>query len=461
MSAPITPKNWDVSQIPTFAVLLTTDNDLIYEQFSPENEDDAALIESIREHGIKEPLVISADGFLLSGHRRLEVARYLCLSEVPVRRENIEFLVLEDAERLKILKRFNQQRSKSFEERVRERLVDIDPEEAYERGIRKKLERADANAEIDENIDIGFAKRRSRITTLEFLNAVKKVIQDNKPYWPLTDRRVHYLLLNNPPRRHDRKPGRYKNDKSSYKALCNLLTRARLEGSIPMRALEDPTRPVEIGNHFDSAEAFVECQLDWFLDGYSRNLMQSQLNHVEIVLEKSALRSIVSTVAGEYCISLVVSRGYCSLAPRMSIASRFKKTQKDTLILLFLTDFDPDGEEIAASFCRSLQSDFGISNLIAHKVLLSSEDVRTYNLPSDLDAKPSSPQYQKFVRKYGTKAVELDAAPVELIQNSLRKAIEGCIDLELFNQEIDASKIDYQSIETQKRELLNFLRSRS
>ena len=87
--------------------------------------------------------------------------------------------------------------------------------------------------------------------------------------------------------------------------------------------------------------------------------------------------------------------------------------------------------------------------------------MRTYDLPSDLDAKPSSPQYQKFVRKYGTKAVELDAAPVELIQNSLRKAIEGCIDLELFNQEIDASKIDYQSIETQKRELLNFLRSRS
>ena len=203
------------------------------------------------------------------------------------------------------------------------------------------------------------------------------------------------------------------------------------------------------------------CQLELVLDGYSRNLMQSQLNHVEIVLEKSAIRSIVSTVAGEYCISLVVSRGYCSLAPRMSISSRFNKTQKDTLILLFLTDFDPDGEEIAASFCRSLQSDFGISNLIAHKVLLSSEDVRTYNLPSDLDAKPSSPQHQKFVRKYGTKAVELDAAPVELIQNSLRKAIEGCIDLELFNQEIDASKIDYQSIETQKRELLNFLRSRS
>ena len=461
MSAPITPKNWDVSQISTFAVLLTTDNDLIYEKFSPENEDDAVLIESIREHGIKEPLVVSADGFLLSGHRRLEAARYLCLSEVPVRRENIEFLGLKDAERLRVLKRFNQQRNKSFEERVRERLVDIDPEEAYERGIRKKLERADANAEINENIDIGFAKRRSRITTLEFLNAVQKVIQDNKPYWPLTDRRVHYLLLNNPPRRHDKKPGRYKNDRSSYKALCNLLTRARLEGSIPMRAIEDPTRPIELGNHFDSADAFFEREYKWFLEGYSRNLMQSQPNHIEIVLEKSALRSVVSAVADEYCIPLIVSRGYCSLGPRQSIANRFERSKKDTLILLFLTDFDPDGEEIASSLCRSLRSDFEISDLVAHKVLLSSEDVRTYDLPSDLDAKPSSPQYQKFVRKYGTKAVELDAAPVELIQSSLRKAIERCIDLDVFNQEIEASKIDYQEIETKKRELDDFLRFRT
>ena len=455
------PEVWDISQIPTGAVLQSTANDLIYEQFCPENEDDAALIESIRKYGIKEPLVISADGFLLSGHRRLEVARYLCLTEVPVRRENVEFRGLEDTERLKILKRFNQQRSKSFEERVRERLIDIDPEEAYERAIRKKLERANENAEVSENIDIGFAKRRSRITTLEFLNAVQKVIQNNKSYWPLTDRRIHYLLLNNPPLRHDKKPGRYKNDRSSYKALCNLLTRARLEGSIPMRAIEDPTRPIELGNHFNSADAFFEREYKWFLEGYSRNLMQSQQNHVEIVLEKSALRSVVSAVADEYCIPLIVSRGYCSLGPRRSIASRFERSKKDTLILLFLTDFDPDGEEIAASFCRSLQSDFEINDLVAHKVLLSSEDVRRYDLPSDLDAKPSSPQYQKFVDKYGTKAVELDAAPVELIQSSLRRAIERCIDLELFNQEIEASKIDYQEIETKKREINDFLRSRS
>jgi hypothetical protein len=169
----------------------------------------------------------------------------------------------------------------------------------------------------------------------------------------------------------------------------------------------------------------------------------------------------VSTVADEYCIPLIVSRGYCSLGPRQSIASRFERSKKDTLILLFLTDFDPDGEEIAASLCRSLRSDFEISDLVAHKVLLSSEDVRTYDLPSDLDAKPSSPQYQKFVRKYGTKAVELDADPVELIQSSLRKAIERCIDLDLFNQEIEASKIDYQEIETKKRELDDFLRFRS
>jgi hypothetical protein len=37
-------------------------------------------------------------------------------------------------------------------------------------------------------------------------------------YWPLTVRQVHYLLLNDPPLRHDKKPGSvYVNDKASYK----------------------------------------------------------------------------------------------------------------------------------------------------------------------------------------------------------------------------------------------------
>ena len=78
---------------------------------------------------------------------------------------------------------------------------------------------------------MGAAKKRASITTMRFLAKAQSVILDNREYWPLTVRRVHYLLLNDPPLRHDKKPGSvYVNDKASYKALTNLLIRARLSG---------------------------------------------------------------------------------------------------------------------------------------------------------------------------------------------------------------------------------------
>ncbi len=179
--------------------------------------------------------------------------------------------------------------------------------------------------------------------------------------------------------------------------------------------------------------------------------MQGQPHHIEIRLEKNALRSIVEKVARDYCIPVTTGRGYSSLSPRYEMYERFRRSGKDVLILLMLTDFDPDGEQIAASFARSMRDDFGVMNVHAVKVALTAEDVELYNLPSDLDAKPSSPNYSKFIKKYGHKAVELDAAPVELLQKKLRDAIESVIDMDEFNAQIDLEKEDAATVEAYRR----------
>ncbi len=64
------------------------------------------LTASIREHGVLEPLVVSADGRLLAGRRRLEAARRAGLEMVPVRlceiadeRAAIEIGLIENIER--------------------------------------------------------------------------------------------------------------------------------------------------------------------------------------------------------------------------------------------------------------------------------------------------------------------------------------------------------------------------
>jgi hypothetical protein len=115
-------------------------------------------------------------------------------------------------------------------------------------------------------VRLGRVKKRPKITTLQFLTKVKEIITENEPYWPLTDRRIHYLLLNAPPLKHDKKPdSKYQNDKNSYKALTHLLIRARLADEIPMHAIEDSTRPIQLAGGFQSLEQFVGQEVSNFL----------------------------------------------------------------------------------------------------------------------------------------------------------------------------------------------------
>jgi hypothetical protein len=136
------------------------------------------------------------------------------------------------------------------------------------------------------------------------------------------------------------------------------------------------------------------------------------------------------------------------------MVQRFKRSGKERLILLILSDFDPDGEEIAASFPRSLRDDFGLSNVVVHKVAISGADVREHGLPFDMEAKTSSPNYKKFLARHGVHVAELDAAPVALLQGKLRDAIESCLDMEIFNAELTKEKEDAAFIAATKQMII-------
>lgn len=458
------PKKQDLSHLSVGIIRTAPENDLIYDRFGIANADDCALTISIRDNGMQEPLAVSADLYLLSGHRRLAAARYLGMKSVPVRLvKDLVFQDLDTQTKLETLRRFNQQREKSPGERIREKLLEIDPKEAHQELKRRRLDASKMQGANDANVRMGAVKTRAAITTMQFLAKAQAVIMENKEYWPLTVRRVHYLLLNDPPLRHDKKPDSvYVNDKASYKALTNLLIRARLSKDVPMASIEDSTRPVQEGEGFSTFEAFVAQETEGFLKYYRRNLMQGQTNHIEIMLEKNALRTVIESVAREYCIPCTTGRGFSSLSPRYDLARRFRQSGKQRLVLLMLTDFDPDGDEIAASFARSLRDDFGIAGIHAVKVALTAEDVKAHDLPSDMDAKVSSPNYQKFLRKYGsTKVVELDAAPVRLLQSKLRDAIESVIDVAEFNAQVEQEAQDSAHIQAHRQIVFEAINGRT
>lgn len=431
-------------------------NNKLYRPVSPSDPDILALARSIRRHGLREPLVITLDDVILSGHRRHTACRLAGLTVVPCRVENIRST---DPQFLTLLREFNRQRVKSFDEVAREEVLSANPEEAHRVLVEHRKQQAQVAV---ETIPIVGHKHRAAISKAKqpMLNAIRAILGQRRPYWPLTDRQIHYALLNDPPLVHANKPhSTYQNTLACYKATCELVTRARLEGRIPFRAIEDPTRPVEAWNFHRGTASFLRAHLDQFLKGYYRDLQQSQPNHIEIIGEKNTIDSIIRPVAAEYCIPMTIGRGYCSLPPRHAMAQRFKKSGKDKLVLLALGDFDPEGEDIAHSFARSLRDDFDVQNIEAVKVALTAAQVRELRLPPIMKAKATSSRYEDFVGRHGDDVFELEAVPPDQLQTILRRAIDSVLDVNAFNAEVDAEKRDAARLDGIRRSLRENLNS--
>jgi hypothetical protein len=320
MSAAARPKLGHVSiqDVPLVLIWPSPKNNRLYRPVADTDPEIMALAESIRRDGLLEPLVITTDRCILSGHRRYAACKLAGLASVPCR---VKDIASSDPRFLVLLREYNRQRVKGLDEVVREEVLSADPEEAYRLLVAHRRQRAVVNA---DTIAIEGHKHRARITAAKapFLDAIQTVLDARREFWPLTDRQIHYALLNDPPLIHAGKPGsRYQNTTASYKALCELLTRARLAGRIPFSAIHDPTRPVEVWNVYPQPAPYLREQLAEFLQGYYRDLQQSQANQIEIVGEKNTIERIVSPVAAEYCIPLTIGRGYSSLPPRHALAA--------------------------------------------------------------------------------------------------------------------------------------------
>jgi hypothetical protein len=442
--------------IPVERLMPSPENDALYKPIDPADPEIIELADSIKAHGVQEPLIVTADYFVVSGHRRLVAAKLAGLTTLPCK--VLDFRKDEDHNQfMRLLRECNRQRVKSFDEKLREEAASANPEVAYQSLIEHRRQRS--HLEL-ETLDIRGEKRRATISKakLPFLEAILAIIQEREEFWPLSDRQIHYPLLNNPPLIHASKPGsRYRNELKSYKALTELLTRARIAGIIPMNVIQDATRPVTLWGVHRDVQGYLSEQLEEFGKGYWRDLMQSQPNHVEIVGEKNTVASIIRPVAAKYCIPVTIGRGYCSLRPRYDIAQRFLKSGKERLVLLMLSDFDPDGEEIAHSFARSLRDEFGINNIEPIKVALTADQVKEFDLPPAMKAKMGSANYDRFADKHGDDVWELEALPPETLQRVLQDAIDQVIDVEAFNHEIDQEKADAANLEGVRRVVLKTL----
>jgi ParB-like chromosome segregation protein Spo0J len=449
-----------VEHMPLDAIRPAPENDRLYRPVDPDDPEIVALAESVAEIGIVEPLVITRDRWIFSGHRRYAAARLAGLTSVPCRVEPISRMDNLD-QFVRLLREYNRQRTKSLDEQPREEVVSLDPQVAYKSLLAHRRRKSD-KSDFSGLTPVSMASRRRRKSISQakqpMLAAVQRIIEERREFWPLSDRSIHYALLNGPPLRHAAKPGStYANDRVSYQDLTNLLTRTRLAELIPWEAIADEARPVLVWQSYLNAQAFLGRELDRFLRGYWRDYQRSQPNHIEIVAEELSVRAIVESVAMEYCVPLTIGRGYCSITPRRELGERYRRSGREKLIILFLSDFDPDGENIATSSARSLRDDFGIDNITAVKLALTGEQVRALRLPPQMKAKTGASTYTKFAAQHGDDVFELEALPPAELQRLLRETLDAVIEADAFQAELEAERAEAVFLEGMRQRVRRVL----
>jgi hypothetical protein len=437
------------------------ENERIYRPVSSDDPEVISLAESIGEVGVKEPLVVSRDGYILSGHRRYMAARLAGLDQIPVRYEEISRR--DEPDRfLALLTTYNKQRVKNFGEITREAAIDIDPDNAYAVLDQERKNRAKIKA---TPMKLEAKRRRAAITAAKqpFLDAVIGILKQYEEYLPLSERQIHYYLLNDPPLKHASKPGSvYRNDKQSYAALSNLVTRARIEGSIDEDAISDETRPEVEWNVYQSPSDFLREQLnDKLLVGYWRDPMQSQANHIELLVEKNTVANVLRDVASEFGIPMMSGRGFNSLPPRIKIRNRHRASGKEKLVLVIVADFDPSGEWIADTYARSMRDDFGIVKVEAYRAALTRDQVRERRLQSSLDVRAENTHAKLFRLRYGLrqKPYELESLKPDDLRELVRKAIESVMDVKRFNDEIRRARVDAKNIASTRAAIIGVLKN--
>ncbi|MEN6307991.1 MAG: ParB N-terminal domain-containing protein [Anaerohalosphaeraceae bacterium] len=435
-----------VQQINPYLLKPSPENEKIYGPINRDDPEVVSIAEDMRKNGLLEPIVASRDKYIISGHRRREAAIVAGLKLVHYRTLDIdrgdEF---DDAssEFVKLLTSYNRQRIKNNAEMLREVIIQADPNDAYEALLEHRRNKTKISV---ETINVGHRGKRKRISDVksQMAESAIRIVDENRAYWPLSDRQIHYRLLNDPPLRNTGNPkSRYRNDSTCYGDLCDLLTRLRLTSRIPMYAIADPTRQTSKWYIHNNVQDFSRGEIDDFLTRYYRNLQQSQALYIEVVAEKMTVQGIISPVCEKYCINYTIGRGYSSLPARNEIVKRFKKSGKEKLLLLVMSDYDPEGIDIGESILQSLREDLHIYNAEAVRVGLNREHVERFGLTDNpAEAKESSARYKKFVQQYGKKVYELEALTPSQLQGILTETIDSVIDIPAFNAELDKEKRD-------------------
>ena len=194
-------------------------------------------------------------------------------------------------------------------------------------------------------------------------------------------------------------------DEQGYDLTGTALVKMRKSSRLPYDWIVDLTRQVNMPLTFDNPAEAVR----WVADVYREDLWRAQPVQVQVWLEKAALEGVIEQVTREYCVPLMVSRGFSSVTFLEDCAQHLDQDKEAWIF--HLGDSDKSGHEARAAIERTLRERGAYARL--HFVPLAVTDAQASTLPS----RPGK-------RGEGT-VVELDAIAPNELRTLVRDACEN------------------------------------
>lgn len=257
------------------------------------------------------------------------------------------------------------------------------------------------------------------------------------------------------------------NTERSYKRLGSIVNDARMAGRIDWDLLVDRTRNVRAIRHWDDPADLIANTVNSFW----RDRWAAQNDYVEVWIEKDALVGVISGISNELDVPYFSCRGYTSQSEMWSAAQRLLRRviEGKHVTIIHLGDHDPSGIDMTRDIDDRLATFIGhdyfrhmaandptwgdrdkddryaqaqvwfreaVNRLTVNRIALTMDQINQYQPPPN-PAKMSDSRAHGYVEEYGYESWELDALPPQVLTDLVREAVEGLIDQDAWDDEIE------------------------
>jgi hypothetical protein len=255
------------------------------------------------------------------------------------------------------------------------------------------------------------------------VETIGKLLEKHRRLWPLSFKQVYYLAV---------EAGAAGTSLDEGAACVWAVRQGMKEDLLPVDAFSWSIASRE-GGAWDDADEFLLSELDSFLWGYRRNLMQGQERYVEVWVQKPDVLDFIANVSVEYCVSAYGCEHLPTVKFMRDFGERLEEARRrsQSAVVLFFGDYVP-GTSFLGQVQDTLRTDANLWEMELRHQALTCEQVIEHDLPESIEVRARKPQGKA---EPGEATVELEALPPDLLERAVREAIEAQLDMALLHNQ--------------------------